>query len=305
MAATSIFALPPCLQNYNPRDIEALQAEFNSIPDKFCESVEEARNFSEFSTGNNPINKIRNRYANIIANDSTRVKLQDRTNDYINANYLDNMILTQGPLSYDEGAHYDSQADFYHMLFTNKSSAIFMLTDYEEKGKIKCSRYLPSGKPKSEVNYTITGINETQPALTALNIAVTKLYIKKVNFTVPSASQFITISDKPHEVTHYHYPWPDKEGTNPKAVAQIVRILLKEPMSVIHCSAGIGRTGTVVAVALAYRALNKGSPDPKLIPKTVAKIREQRRGLVQTPEQYSTIYKTLICMLEEDQKSSK
>jgi protein tyrosine phosphatase len=261
--------------------------EFEHLPNQVFDYGLDSNSFPQFSEGLEPRNLCKNRYTNIIPNNATRVKLENSDDDYINANHcLENrVIIAQGPM---HGRH----TEFYHMVWTNQSSAIAMLTNYIEKNFPKCSYYLPQDKiTKIAGEYEIRSQSDRsvqEPALAELDIKITKLFIKSK-------------SGEERTVTQYHFPfWEDSKGTAEKVVAALARTLLKETKPVIHCSAGIGRSGTLAAVMDAYAQIKAGHISDDLVPKVVTKLRSERHGCVQTAPQYQTIYIALQTLVKED-----
>ena len=112
-------------------------------------------------------------------------------------------------------------------------------------------------------------------------------------------------------VYHYHYvAWPDSGVPDDPAImldylwdARLRQAgfgPLAGPMTV-HCSAGIGRTGTFIALDCLVAALSERGPlETALDVQMLVKIlRRQRFGMVQTLEQYEFIYR-LGCLIEND-----
>src|SRR3989304_3451888 len=284
------------------KEEDTLIKEFYSLKnEQFDYEPTEPLKRSNFSTALAPINKKRNRYANVLANDTSRVKLEKARDgsDYINANHCLNgrVIISQGPK--DNSSVYEfHHEDFYDMLWTNKSSAISMVTGFIEGYSIKCSHYLPKeGSDKIMGPYTISisdeiALTEEETALKTLGIRITKLHIQKKD-------------EGSRVVTHYHYPnWGDCKGANAEVVAALARRLLSETKPIIHCSAGFGRSGTLAAVMACYDRILRGKNSAALVADVVNELRTERRGCVQTFEQYQTIYNTLKQLVQEDGKSS-
>ncbi|MBS0604048.1 MAG: hypothetical protein JSS60_03310 [Verrucomicrobia bacterium] len=291
----SIKSVIPSALSFLKKSSENIEIEFKSLPHSQFISRPDADLYPEFSVGNDPINYVKNRWGNILPNNGTRVKLVGRKEDYINANHClaGRVIISQGPLHEDsslEATHFPHD-DFYHMLWTNDCSAIAMLTDYVEKNQTKCSYYMPNlGLTKITREYKVVTTPDDSldyAHLKELGIIVTKIIIEKNNHS--------------KTVTHFHYPsWEDHKGTNAKVVALLARTLLKERKPLIHCSAGIGRSGTTASVMSAYDRIIKGHVPPTLVYDTVASLRAERRGSVQTLQQYQTIYDALSELVEYD-----
>uniref|UniRef100_A0A0M3J502 protein-tyrosine-phosphatase n=1 Tax=Anisakis simplex TaxID=6269 RepID=A0A0M3J502_ANISI len=65
---------------------------------------------------------------------------------------------------------------------------------------------------------------------------------------------------------------------------------------IVHCSAGIGRTGTFIVIDILINQIKRIGTHCQLdIPKTVQMVREQRSGMVQTEQQYRFLYQAISC----------
>ncbi len=284
--------LPACFSFLN-RSVEEIAEEFHHLPNEQFDNNLEVASDPRFSDGVGAKVIKRNRYHNIVANNATRVKLPLRNNDYINANHCleGRVIISQGPLRDGDQRYSRHHFDFYDMLWTNDCSAIVMVTDYVEKDTRKCSHYLPDDTvAKTLGGYTVVALSDEcvqESALQEMGIKITKVAIVRGLET--------------KWITHYHYPhWLDNEGTTAKVVAVLARILLKENNPLIHCSAGIGRSGTVAAVRDAYEIIKTGQFSESLIPDVVKSLRLERHGCVQTSVQYLTIYEAVKELIEQD-----
>ncbi|KAL6069137.1 Proteintyrosine phosphatase [Balamuthia mandrillaris] len=259
--------------------------------------------FGDYDGAIKPINRSKNRYSNVLPLEKTRVKLSQKDgqdgSDYINANWVDGLIpgsqrsyiSTQGPLQ-------ETVEDFWRMVWETDSNVIVMLTKEVENDRIKCTRYWPLEEGNS---------------FTFEYLKVTLVREKKMEdrLAIRTVFMYNAQTNSSREVTHFQYmDWPD-HGL-PESAAAFRKILhqvdrVRKPASpiVVHCSAGIGRTGTFCTVHATLEELNlnlKNSPDavPKFnVLQTVLRMREQRVGMVQTKEQYMFCYKAL---LEETQK---
>jgi protein tyrosine phosphatase len=250
----------------------------------------------QYKTGNIYPNRLKNRYSNVIPLESTRVKLEGLKNDYINANHVKipdivmNFISTQAPIS----ATYQ---DFWKMVWDQKSSTIIMLTDFEENGKLKASQYW--GTKNVIKSFTYTSEETTD------NIEY-KLYVTLIRQT--NLAKFMILREfslskdgEVRTVVHIQYTnWGDHQ--KPTSTSDIQRLIIYMSMfktighisklegpAIIHCSAGIGRSGTFIACALVkYIRLKKREVN---ISQIVSNLRKCRSGMVQTDEQYAFIYK--------------
>ncbi|KAM9138776.1 receptor-type tyrosine-protein phosphatase kappa-like isoform 2-T2 [Pangshura tecta] len=234
--------------------------------------------------GKEPCNEAKNRYKSIIPYDHCRVVLQPASPgaDYINASYVDSyrsscfFIAAQGPLPGTVG-------DFWQMIWQEKTSAIVMLTGLVEQNKTKCEQYWPEGE-QVYGDFTVTLSNIwTTPGL------VTR------TFRLQRAG-----SPLPRHIQQFHYLlWPDHGvPSNAAGLLQLVEMVNQRVSEapagpvLVHCSAGIGRTGTFIALdVLLKMARAEGSVD---VFRCVQRLREQRVSMVQTKEQYIFLYEALL-----------
>ncbi|XP_060078177.1 receptor-type tyrosine-protein phosphatase kappa-like [Ylistrum balloti] len=229
-------------------------------------------------------NKHKNRYKAIFPYDHSRVILdsQDKDSDYINASYIDSVtqpaeyIATQGPT-------YKTIDDFWRMIWQLKSGKIVMLTNLEEGTKKKCEKYWPDeGEQMSTVHFSITLKKETGYAFYVIrDIIVTERETKSVR-----------------QIHQFHYTtWPDHGTPNPKELVVFHRRVRNYKTSlngkmVFHCSAGIGRTGTFIALdALFHYGREFGIID---VMEYIVTMRKDRINMVQTSDQYIALHHILI-----------
>ncbi|XP_048584003.1 receptor-type tyrosine-protein phosphatase T isoform X2 [Nematostella vectensis] len=225
-------------------------------------------------------NKKRNRYANIIAYDHSRVRLRDnQESDYINASYLHGYdgtprayIASQGPLPV-------TVADFWQLVWQEQVTTIVMLTNIVEVGKTKCHRYWPEGKARHG-EFDISLHREEVFA----DYVVRTFIIKKDE-------------GQSRQVVQFQYTsWPDKGvprhatsvlGFRRKVRAHYTSRNGQVPM-LVHCSAGVGRTGAFIAIdAMLERAKKEKTVD---IHNYVNVMRNNRCTMIQTEDQYAFVH---------------
>ncbi|VDK78749.1 unnamed protein product [Litomosoides sigmodontis] len=244
-------------------------------------------------------NAERNRYRNVLAYDTSRVMLKRENSehsDYINASPLlvpaakRNYILTQGPLS-------TTSNDFWQMVWEQNSRLIIMLNKLVEKGLPKCHDYFPSlGSPIREFDTFNVILKEEQDFD---DYVIRDLELLQKTGDIPCEKDG---PDKqlPREVKHFHFiSWPDFGVPNSTAVfigfLQKVRgtglLSGKEP-AIVHCSAGIGRSGTFVVVDSVLSMVEQNVKKIN-IPNLVVEMRKSRMGLIQTPQQLQFCWKTI------------
>jgi protein tyrosine phosphatase len=187
----------------------------------------------------------------------------------------------------------ESFPDFWKMIFQYKVPVICMVTNLVEDGKTKCNKYYPTTKD-THGDITITLISEE-------NISAA---IIKRKFTIEKASQ-------KHDVTHLHYTvWPDLDYPPIDADrAQLIRLSNEISKAcnggtappVIHCSAGVGRTGSIIAINYLMHIPKeirdeglKNENDPNMLLQIIKQLRQQRLWMVQQPTQFVGIIQTVL-----------
>uniref|UniRef100_A0A673J6N0 Tyrosine-protein phosphatase non-receptor type 9 n=1 Tax=Sinocyclocheilus rhinocerous TaxID=307959 RepID=A0A673J6N0_9TELE len=232
-------------------------------------------------------NQERNRYGDVLCLDQTRVRLE--RSDYINASFMDGYkqknayIGTQGPLEKTYG-------DFWRMVWEQSVLVIVMTTRTDEGGRRKCGQYWPKEEGGQEVYGHIAVVNHRVD--------------KHAHFNQTTLELHNTETFEQRQVTHFQFlSWPDY-GV-PSSALSLIDFLgavkhqqqwavqafgsqwrghpLDPPM-VVHCSAGIGRTGTFCALNICLSQLQDvGTLN---VCQTVRRMRAQRAFSIQTPEQY-------------------
>ncbi|XP_072348469.1 receptor-type tyrosine-protein phosphatase H-like [Scyliorhinus torazame] len=234
-------------------------------------------------------NKGKNRYTNVLPYDASRVKLvsepESSTSDYINASYMPGykskteFIAAQGPLP-------STVADFWRMIWEERSEVIVMLTNCVELNRVKCEHYWPLDyTPCTYEDITVTVTSETILSEWTLR-----------DFSIKKAG-----SSEKRSVKHFHFTaWPDHgvPQTTEKLLAfhKLIRDHLngnQQGSPVIHCSAGVGRTGTLIA--LDYLLQQIEHEDMVDVYGIVRKMRWNRPLMVQTEPQYVFLHQ---CMLD-------
>jgi len=233
-----------------------------------------------------PNNKSKNRYANIVAYDHSRVILKpvpgDRNgSDYINASYIDGYhypeeyIATQGPTE-------ETVVDFWRMIWQERSSVIVCLTNLIELGKAKCSQYWPSIGEERYGDITVSLVSTDKTA----------------HYLIRTMDIRHDQSDEVRQISQFHFlSWPD-HGTPSRPTAllslrQRVRHFYdgKTPM-ILHCSAGVGRTGCFILIdEMLERSAREGTID---VYNCLQYLRSRRINMVQTEDQYLFVHTALL-----------
>ncbi|XP_061175017.1 receptor-type tyrosine-protein phosphatase kappa-like isoform X4 [Saccostrea echinata] len=257
-------------------EAEGLKREYRLIPAGLTASCEIAKKTE---------NKDKNRYGNIIAYDHSRVILRpvngDIHDDYTNANFIEGYkkpkayIAAQGPTK-------STMNDIWRMVWEEKSKTIIMLTNPTETGKKKCEQYWPDASETKEY----AGIKVKQVSIESLpDFSIRTFHIQK--------------DGENRTIKQFHYTtWPDhgvpRFGHSLLLMRQKIRAYdpLNNGPPIVHCSAGVGRTGTYIAVDVNLEeAKHEGIID---VHNFVQLMRTQRVNMVQTLEQYIFVYDVLL-----------
>ncbi|XP_063716730.1 receptor-type tyrosine-protein phosphatase S-like isoform X1 [Symsagittifera roscoffensis] len=269
--------------------VDRLKAKDNYLFTVEFESIEPVQQFT-WEHSNMDVNKSKNRYANVIAYDHSRVHLRSIEgvpgSDYINANFMDGYrrerayISTQGPLE-------ETLGDFWRMVWEQNSYTIVMMTKLEEKSRTKCDRYWPE-KVNEYETYGLIEVFQSQVEVYA-SYTIRTLKIRHIQESGGS-----------REVRQFQFTdWPDHgvpEYATP-VIAFVKKIKLSNPTDhagplVVHCSAGVGRTGCFIVIdAQMEKMQNEDQVD---IYGHVTCLRAQRQYMVQTEDQYIFIYDAIL-----------
>ncbi|XP_075632887.1 receptor-type tyrosine-protein phosphatase S isoform X5 [Balearica regulorum gibbericeps] len=281
----SMLSHPPIPVSELAEHTEHLKANDNLKLSQEYESIDPGQQFT-WEHSNLEVNKPKNRYANVIAYDHSRVILLPIEgivgSDYINANYIDGYrkqnayIATQGPLP-------ETFGDFWRMVWEQRSATIVMMTKLEEKSRIKCDQYWPGRGTDTYGMIQVTLLDT----------------IELATFCVRTFSLHKNGSSEKREVRQFQFTaWPDHgvpEYPTP-FLAFLRRVKTCNPPDagpiVVHCSAGVGRTGCFIVIdAMLERIKHEKTVD---IYGHVTLMRSQRNYMVQTEDQYSFIHDALL-----------
>uniref|UniRef100_A0A672NG68 protein-tyrosine-phosphatase n=1 Tax=Sinocyclocheilus grahami TaxID=75366 RepID=A0A672NG68_SINGR len=233
----------------------------------------------------------------VLQYDFSRVKLislhNDEGSDYINANFIPGynspheFIATQGPLP-------ETRNDFWKMVLQQKSHIVVMLTQCNERRRVKCDHYWPfTEEPVAYGEITVEMLSETDsPEWTVRNFR-------------------LGYADETQDVLHFNYTsWPDHGVPTVNAIESILQFvqIVRQQVSrtrgpiVVHCSAGVGRTGTFIALDRLMQHIQEHEYVDVL--GLVSDMRSHRLSMVQTEEQYVFIHQCVLLMWKKKKQQT-
>ncbi|CAH1787206.1 unnamed protein product [Owenia fusiformis] len=268
------------------KDVKALHEEFWAIPMNHPDSQKVAIAGSG----------MKNRYRTILPNESTRVHLEANDDDdplstYINANYIRGYSADPKVYIATQGVLPNTIVDFWNMIWQQDAPIIVSITKLQEKNKVKCENYIPN---KTETYGNITVTVESLREKEGYQIRQITLQCKDVS----------------KSCLHFWYTaWPDHK--TPETAKQLLNLVqevelrrlerledgMKPGPVVVHCSAGIGRTGCFIATSIGMTQLQQEYMVDIL--GIVCAMRMDRGGMIQTNEQYEFVHHAL-CLFEKD-----
>ncbi|XP_047241249.1 receptor-type tyrosine-protein phosphatase S-like isoform X30 [Girardinichthys multiradiatus] len=264
--------------------VERLKANDNLKFSQEYESIDPGQQFT-WEHSNLEVNKPKNRYANVIAYDHSRVLLSAIDgipgSDYINANYIDG-YRKQNAYIATQGALPETFGEFWRMIWEQRSAIIVMMTKLEERSRVKCDQYWPTRGTETYGLIQITLLDTVELA----------------TYCVRTFALFKNGSSEKREVRQFQFTaWPDHgvpEHPTP-FLAFLRRVKACNPPDagpmVVHCSAGVGRTGCFIVIdAMLERIKHEKTAD---IYGHVTLMRAQRNYMVQTEDQYVFIHDAL------------
>ncbi|KAJ1723528.1 Tyrosine-protein phosphatase non-receptor type 3 [Coemansia erecta] len=234
-----------------------------------------------------------NRYSDVVPYNHNRVRLHG-SHDYINASHIalppqlsaNKYIATQGPLPHSVG-------DFWRMVWEQEARAVVMLTNPVEALRSKCAEYWPLQVGESKKwGELVVALQDERPMLGCLSVVV-----RKISLSTGGVERL---------VTQFHYTeWPD-HGV-PKSPLPLLRIIdelrssispLPDSPVVVHCSAGVGRTGTFIIIDAARGYFEKNRDyQGDFVADAFRSMRSQRTLMVQTLAQYMMCYQVASYIL--------
>lgn len=272
----------------------------------------ECRHLYSRKEGQKQENRAKNRFKNILPFDDTRVILKDGDpsiagSDYINANIIRSdseqssvrkktYIATQGCLQ-------QTVVDFWRMVWQENCRVIIMATKLQERGKSKCVRYWPEEEDSLKEYEVYKGVLSIKHVSTTEN---TDYILREFRLSRRDTTELETdggdggSGSNERSIFQYHFiAWPDRwVPKDPGPLLSFLQDISAKQESitdagsiVVHCSAGIGRTGTVIVIDMILNQIRYQGLDCEIdIPKMVQNLQSQRSGMVQTEAQYKFVY---------------
>lgn len=263
---------------------------------KLLKKMTETKHHSEWLVTNTSDLQGQNRYSDILPYRDTAVVLADGS--YINASFvarrptepLGKVIATQGPLP-------NTRERFWDMIWEQRVTAIIMISALNEAGKAKCDQYFPSSSRLVVGKFALTTVAERQEFP---NLTLRQIKVERDGEADRLVQHWQSTAWPDHGSPDLDEEWP--------ALEQLLDVIYEERIQeqnvVVHCSAGIGRTGTIIAlheITSGIKAqLERGASNVRIsVFATVRRLREERWGMVQNRDQYTFIYKFVGKFIEE------
>ncbi|XP_046345811.2 receptor-type tyrosine-protein phosphatase F-like isoform X1 [Haliotis rufescens] len=253
----------------------SFETEYLKLPSGFTGSYEVSQK---------PEHNGKNKFTGLYPYDYNRVVLTafpgDPGSTYINASHVNgyrkdkSYIAAQAPKK-------QTLKDFWRMVWEQNCGKIVMLTNLVEKTKVKCERYWNTEAPLQAGIYTVTVLREE----------------KRTNWTIRE----LTVTQKGKRPTktvlQFHFTvWPDHGVPEVTSLMEFVWRVRKTKSSLqgpllVHCSAGIGRTGTYISTDY---CLDRGQSEQRVdVFGYVSQLRSERKDMIQTHEQYKSVHLAL------------
>lgn len=254
--------------------------------------------------GSDPLNQDRNRYLQVVPWDHNRAVLRGsvyQNNDYVNASWIHiphGQERWPGPHLAAQGPLPETVPHFWAALAEAGVGVLVQVTDWEQGGRIKCHPYLPAGEGALRAGEVQVEVGPVEPRVRVEGAGATPQLVRR--------AAALRWEGPLRQLEHWHYEgWPDHGAPELAllwALAEEVSeasTRLGAPMAV-HCSAGIGRTGTLFA-ALALMALRDagGAVDQGALDAIIDALRIQRMWMVESAEQYLGLSE-LVAWLEDE-----
>ncbi|KAK7102425.1 hypothetical protein V1264_020644 [Littorina saxatilis] len=234
----------------------------------------------------------KNRFAAILPYDRNLVVLSDgysegTATDFVNASYVSGYQLDKQFIA-AQGPRDNTVGDLWRMIWQEQITHVVMLTNIQERGKPKCELYWPEEEG---------GVDTFGP------VTVTTTHVQcRDDFYIRTFNVQRDGSDESREVTQYHYvSWPDHGAPTTTSLVTFWRYVHNRtkpadgasvPPVLVHCSAGVGRTGTYIGLEIGVdMAVKEGHIN---VLDLVKRLREKRCLMVQAVDQYLFLHKALL-----------
>ncbi|CAF2556253.1 unnamed protein product [Rotaria sp. Silwood2] len=281
-------------QSRDPDSTE-LGRQFNQLQ----RTIVENKDILSCNEGAKSINRLKNHYKDILPYDKYRVIVSlDNDSDYINASFIEDLygyrryIAAQGPID-------TSLIDFYHMIWNFQITSIICTANDVEAGRMKFRRYWPDDEESLQFGpYHITKDPSNDKCYSCNDYEIRSLIITRGEI-------------QRHVLLYHILHWFDHDIPNdePSILELLLRVYQDRHSStdspiLVHCSAGCGRTGSIIAIDLCRLLLNDEhlffSKDyqPYAVFKIASHIRQFRIALIQTPKQYLFVHKMFVFMMK-------
>ncbi|KAJ7327165.1 hypothetical protein JRQ81_016924 [Phrynocephalus forsythii] len=258
------------------------------VPSKEIENLHDLKPLDQCLVGQTKENRKKNRYKNILPYDTTRVPLGTE-GGYINASFIRMpvgsmeyvYIACQGPLP-------TTVADFWQMAWEQNCTVIAMMTQEVEGEKIKCQRYWPDA------------LGKTTMVTERLRLSLARLQQLK-GFVIRIMELEDIQTGELRHISHLNFTaWPDHDTpSQPEDLLTFIsymRHIHKSGPIITHCSAGIGRSGTLICIDVVLGLISQDLEFD--ISDVVRTMRLQRHGMVQTEDQYIFCYQVILYVLK-------
>ncbi|XP_020920200.1 receptor-type tyrosine-protein phosphatase V-like isoform X4 [Sus scrofa] len=281
-------------QNYEAKRAHTHQAFFQEFEELKEVGKEQPRLEAE-----HPANTAKNRYPHVLPYDHSRVRLTlldgEPHSDYINASFIpgythpQEFIATQGPLK-------KTLEDFWRLVWEQQVRVIVMLTVGMENGRVLCEHYWPANPTPVTHGHITVHLLAEEPE---------EEWTKR-EFQLQHAAQ-----PPPRRVKQLQFTtWPDhsvpEAPSSLLAFMELVREQAREAQGtgpiLVHCSAGVGRSGTFVALSRLLQQLEEEQTVDVF--HTVYTLRLHRPLMIQTPSQYVFLHSCLLSRILEGPPSS-
>eukprot|EP00794_Sanderia_malayensis_P017461 gene17461-19208_t len=248
-----------------------------------------------FTTNAGKRNVNKNRYRDILPYDHTRVLLQNLPDDYINANHINKLtpfspkyIASQGPIP-------QCFTDFWTMVWEQGCNIIVMLTNEVEGSKLKCHPYWPR-RLEQTAEYGHMAVyfmeQEAGPYWKSRKFLVTNLMVNDSRLVIQlqfTAWPDYGIPNTPYDLLSFiEQVRQSFESLDPSAISPLL----------LHCSAGVGRTGTFACIYSAIEEINGGNGLVE-VPGLIRRLRQCRFHMVQRKEQLIFSYQAILCYAQQ------